>query len=130
MPNINAALGLAQLEYLDKILIVKNAIADCYRDMCNDKDGIIFLGHSQASSKSSYWLNAIMLDNKEKRDSILEELNSKGVMTRPLWNLIWTFPMYKDCQKDEQSNSIFLQERVVNLPSGIGGSDHSYLGLS
>ena len=80
------------------------------------KRNIIFL-KNQKNSKSNYWLNLIIFENKKQRDQFLEETNSNGVMTRPIWTLMNKLPMFKDVQCGYLKNSEWLFERVVNIPS-------------
>ena len=67
--------------------------------------------------KSNYWLNSIILKDKEQREKFLEDTNSKSVMTRPIWTLMNNLPMYKDAQCYNLKNSKWLSERVINIPS-------------
>ena len=69
------------------------------------------------NSKSNYWLNSILLKDKNQRDQFLEQSNSNGVMTRPIWTLMNELPMFKDAQCGDLKNSKWLKERVVNIPS-------------
>ena len=69
--------------------------------------------------KSNYWLNSIILKDKIQRDKFLEETNSNGVMTRPIWTLMNKLPMFKDAQCDDLKNSEWLDERVINIPSSV-----------
>ena len=69
--------------------------------------------------RSNYWLNSILLKNKNQRDKFLNETNSKGIMTRPLWNLMNQLEMFKDCQTTDLENAKFLEERLVNIPSSV-----------
>lgn len=117
MPNINAALGCAQLEKLNTYLVSKRKLAMTYKSFFND-DGIDFFTESE-NVKSNYWLNAVILKNRKERDSFLEETNSKGVMTRPIWRLMNKLNMYKNCFKTDLSNSEWLEDRVVNIPSSV-----------
>ena len=59
------------------------------------------------------------LENKQDRDLFLKETNANNVMTRPIWQLMFRLPMYENCQKDQQTNAIFLEERIVNIPSSV-----------
>ena len=70
-------------------------------------------------TKSNYWLMCLELENKNERDNFLKYTNDKGIMTRPIWQLMFRLPMYKDFQMDNQTNAIFLEERIVNFPSSI-----------
>ncbi|RYE15480.1 MAG: hypothetical protein EOP34_03120 [Rickettsiales bacterium] len=69
-------------------------------------------------SEANYWLNAIVLDNLKQREEFLAYTNDRGVMTRPVWQLMNRLPMFKHCQTDELKNSIWLADRMVNIPSG------------
>jgi perosamine synthetase len=117
MPNLNAALGCAQLEKLDKILESKRITSNVYKDFFQNMDIEYFT--EPEDCKSNYWLNAIILPNKEERETFLEFTNENGVMTRPIWQLMNRLPMFKDCQRDDLVNSIWFEERVVNIPSSV-----------
>ena len=118
MPNINAALLLAQLEQLEQILAKKRDLAAAYNQFFEGVEGLQFV-REPSGSTSNYWLNALLLRDKEQRDLFLEQTNAQGVMTRPIWDLMTDLPEFKDCQKESISNSIYLSERIVNIPSGI-----------
>ena len=115
MPNLNAALLVSQLENLTILLSSKKNIAMAYREFFEDKPFSFF--EEPLNSKSNYWLNSIILKDKERRDLFLHETNSKGVMTRPIWTLMNTLQMFQGCQCGDLSNSNWLEERVVNIPS-------------
>ena len=117
MPNLNAALLSAQLEKLDKFLINKRETALYYKDAF--KVIGIKLKWETAGSRANFWLNCLEMENKKDRDQFLEFSNSKGIMTRPIWTLMFDLPMYKDCIMDSQKNARFLADRIVNIPSGI-----------
>jgi aminotransferase in exopolysaccharide biosynthesis len=117
MPNLNAALLLGQLENLDNFLKIKRDLAKKYKKFF-DKLGIKFITEP-LNAKSNYWLNAILLDNKQQRDEFLEFTNQSKVMTRPIWRLMNKLPMYKDSQKTNLNNAEYLEERIVNIPSGV-----------
>jgi len=117
MPNINAALGCAQLEQLPTFLKSKRALADKYALIC-DKLGMEFVKEPTAAN-SNYWLNAVVLKNREERDNFLQVTNESKVGTRPIWQLMNRLPMYKDCQTDGLENAMWLEDRVVNLPSTV-----------
>lgn len=117
MPNLNAALGCAQMERLDDFLAIKNKLADQW---CKFFDGQnINFCNAVEGSKANYWLNAIVLDSRMDRDKFLEFTNDNGVMTRPVWQLMSQLEMFKDCQTDGLKNSLWLQDRVVNIPSSV-----------
>ena len=115
MPNLNAALLVAQLEYLGKFISNKRNLAKKYETFFKDLDYNFF--REPEDCKSNYWLNSIILKNKKQRDEFLKETNSKGVMTRPIWILMNKLTMFKDAQCDNLKNSEWLDERVVNIPS-------------
>ena len=115
MPNLNAALLVSQLENLTILLSSKKNIALAYREFFKDKPFSFF--EEPLNSKSNYWLNSIILKDKEQRDLFLHETNSKGVMTRPMWTLMNTLQMFQGCQCGDLSNSNWLEQRVVNIPS-------------
>lgn len=117
LPNINAALGCAQMEELQGFLESKRTLAELYRGFFN-KLGIAFFTEPEGA-RSNYWLNTIMLKDRSERDSFLVYSNSKGVMTRPVWTLLNGLNMYKDCQTASLENSVWLEDRVVNIPSSV-----------
>lgn len=117
MPNINAAIGVAQMENLSMILNNKRETAMQYKDFFK-KTGIKFI-KEPLNSEANYWLNAILFDNKETRNSFLEYTNNNGVQTRPAWKLLNELEMYKECQTDDLTNSKRFSEGIVNIPSGV-----------
>ena len=117
MPNINAALGVAQMEYIDQLVHIKRKIAMRYKNFF-EKIGIKFLVEPQYS-RSNYWLNSILLKNKKERDRFLRDTNEKNIQTRPVWTLMYKLPMYKHCFKVDTPNAEYMEERVVNLPSWV-----------
>ena len=117
MPNINAALGLAQLENLDIFIKHKRELTDAYREFFDDKE--IRLFQEPKDSFSNYWLNAVLLKDRKERDEFLKYTNDNGVMTRPIWNLIYKTPMFANCQKTDMTNAEWLEDRVVNIPSSV-----------
>lgn len=117
LPNINAALLVAQLEQLEKFLVSKRELAKIYDEFFSS-NSIKFIKESE-NSKSNYWLQAVLLDDLKQRDGFLEFTNKNGVMTRPIWKLMNELEMFKDCQKDDLKNAKYLEERVVNIPSSV-----------
>ncbi len=115
LPNLNAALLLAQLENLDEFISTKRSLAKKYELFFKDSKYLFF--KEPKNSKANYWLNSIIFENKKQRNQFLEETNSKGVVTRPIWTLMNKLPMFKDSQSDDLKNSILLSDRVVNIPS-------------
>ena len=117
MPNLNAALLVAQLEKLNDFITNKRNLANKYEAFFKDTDYNFF--KEPKNSKSNYWLNSIILKDKHQRDKFLEETNFNGVMTRPIWILMNKLPMFKDAQCADLKNSEWLDERVVNIPSSV-----------
>jgi len=115
MPNLNAALACAQLENLEEILIRKKLLSDTYRDFFA-KWSVEYIAGLEGD-KPNYWLNAIMLKSKIERDEFLKFTNTNGIMTRPVWNLLHSLPMYSHSQTDSLENSNILADRIVNIPS-------------
>lgn len=116
MPNINAALGMAQIEMLDEFVQNKRTTASLYRNFLKEQN--IFFMDELNYCRSNYWLNAIKLGSKEERDTFLEKTNSNGIMTRPIWTLMNKLPMYAGCITGDLSNAADLENTIVNLPSG------------
>jgi len=117
MPNINAALLVAQLENLDSFINSKRKLASMYKKFFNGTDYTFV--KEPMDSKSNYWLNSILLKNKQQRDEFLNETNSNNIMTRPIWMLMNKLPMYEHAQCGDLTNSEWLEERVVNIPSSV-----------
>ena len=117
LPNLNAALLVAQLEQLDGFLKSKRELALKYKEFFSKED-INFIEELK-DSRTNYWLQAVLLKDKNQRDEFLEFTNKNGVMTRPIWKLMNELKMFKDCQKDDLKNSKYLEERVVNIPSSV-----------
>ena len=115
MPNINAALLVAQIESIEKLLINKRQLSYSYKDFFDSQK--IEFHVEPINAKSNYWLNAIILENKTNRDLFLRETNENNIMTRPIWTLMNKLTMYQDSQSDKLENSLWLEDRVVNIPS-------------
>lgn len=116
MPNINAALGCAQLEMLDEIIESKRKIASQYIEFFKNVDDIQFFVEPE-NSRSNYWLNAVILKDKQAQLEFLQETNDNKVMTRPIWELMNNLDMFKHCEHDGLKNTIWFADRVVNIPS-------------
>ena len=117
LPNLNAALGCAQMERLPKMIRIKKQIMDRYR-VFFDSIGVPMLA-PLTNCQSNNWLNGIVLKDKRQRNDFLEYTNENGVMTRPIWRLMSDLEMFKDCQQYNLKNSRWLEERVVNIPSSV-----------
>ena len=118
MPNINAALGCAQLEHLDEYIADKRATAAAYAEYFKNVDGIEFFTEPE-NSFSNYWLNVVILLDHDKQLEFLQETNDNGVMTRPIWELMNRLPMFENSENDGLKNTIFFADRVVNIPSSV-----------
>lgn len=120
MPNLNAALGCAQLEQLPSFVARKRALAERYAAAFETVPGV-GLFHEPAFARSNYWLNCLLLDDAsaDARDALLEATNGADLMTRPTWRLMCDLPMYADCPKMDLSTARDLEHRIVNLPSSV-----------
>lgn len=117
LPNINAALLVAQLEQIEGFLTSKRDLAGIYRTFFADK-GLTWIDQP-TDARSNFWLQAIILNDVKQRDDFLQMSNSQGVMTRPIWRLMNELEMFKHCQKDDLVNAKWLEQRVVNIPSSV-----------
>lgn len=117
LPNLNAALLLAQLEQLDGFLEEKRTLADHYQ---RSLDGLpcAFI-QEPPGCRSNYWLNAVLFGGSEERDAFLQYSNDAGIMTRPAWELLNRLPMFAGCRTDSLENARWLADRIVNLPSSV-----------
>lgn len=118
MPNINAALGCAQLENLDRYIESKRQVASEYIEYFQNVDEIEFFTEPE-NSFSNYWLNAVVLKDKESQLDFLQQTNDNGVMTRPIWELMNRLPMFENCENDGLVNTVWFADRVVNIPSSV-----------
>lgn len=117
LPNLNAALGCAQLEQLDMFVMAKRELASRYAALLAGSELTFFTEPPEC--RSNYWLNTVVCDSVERRDALLKATNDKGVMTRPIWKLMCHLPLYSQCMKGDLTNSLWLESRVVNLPSSV-----------
>jgi aminotransferase in exopolysaccharide biosynthesis len=117
LPNINAALGVAQMENLRLFVDKKRRIAEVYNNWC-DQYGVQFV-REPANARSNYWLNALLLENSKQRDAFLQFTNQSGVMTRPAWRPMHLLPMYNSCQHSRLGVTEWVADRLVNIPSSV-----------
>lgn len=117
LPNINAAIGCAQMEKIHTFLENKRELALIYKEFFGNM-GIEFFVE-KGGCRSNYWLNTIILKDRAQRDEFLEYAHKNNIMSRPAWALLNTLPMYTDCERDDLGNSRWLQDRIVNLPSSV-----------
>lgn len=117
MPNLNAALGCAQLEKLPEFIENKRALASLYQsELANTPLKFIV---EPENARSNYWLNAVLCPSKEYRDNLLLNTNNAGIMTRPVWQLMHTLPMFEGSLRGCLDTSIYLADRLVNIPSSV-----------
>lgn len=112
MPNLNAALLCGQIEQMQIILERKKELFQAYETEFKD-----LLKPIPKDTQWNYWLMSLQLKDRKERDEFLEQSNAQGIMTRPIWTLLYKLPMYQDCQKDAQRNAECLEDRIVNIPS-------------
>jgi aminotransferase in exopolysaccharide biosynthesis len=115
LTNIAAALGCAQMEALDNLLEAKKDVAAKYRAFFEDSEYTFF--DEPENCESNYWLNVLIAPDRNKRDELLEYSNNNGVMTRPVWEPMHQLPMFAHCQTDGLENTLWLADRIVNIPS-------------
>ena len=118
MPNLNAALLVAQLEQLEKFLEDKRALSQVYKQFFSNYADIVFIEEPE-DARSNYWLQAVLLQDKDAMDNFLEYMNRHGIMTRPIWRLMSELEIFGDAQCGSLENAKYLEERVVNISSGV-----------
>jgi perosamine synthetase len=121
MPNLNAALGCAQLEQLPQFLAAKRVLAERYRRALAGVPGVAFVSEPPFA-RSNYWLNALLLDEAHagEREPLLARSNAEGLACRPAWQLMHRLAIYAHCPRMELPVAERLERRLVNLPSGAG----------
>jgi perosamine synthetase len=117
MPNLNAALLVAQLENLDNFLHKKRKLSNMYEEFFKATEYVFIKEPKEC--KSNYWLNSVIFKNKQQRDKFLNETNSQNIMTRPIWTLMNKLSMFENSQCGDLKNSQWLQDRTVNIPSSL-----------
>lgn len=116
MPNINAALGCAQLEKVNEFVESKRQLTTFYKNLVQELPGV-HLFEEPKDTKSNYWLQTLLLDASIERDEVLAYLNDNGVMSRPIWQPMHYLEMYKDCPRGDLAVVENLNKRIVNVPS-------------
>ena len=117
MPNINAALGCAQLEQLTGFIKTKRELAMAYKAFLANSDWQ-FIDEPEACC-SNFWLNAVLCENRYQRDALLNHLHSHGILSRPSWTPMHLLPMYAFCVRGALPQTEHLFDTLVNLPSGV-----------
>ncbi|RKF17806.1 LegC family aminotransferase [Alginatibacterium sediminis] len=115
MPNLNAALGCAQMEVLEQYLEAKRVLANRYQEFFDKSDYQFMIEPEYA--KSNYWLNAVICPSVEARDELLKQGNDTGVMIRPIWQLMHRLPMFKNAPRGDLTQSEHIEAHLINLPS-------------
>jgi len=118
MPNINAALGCAQLEQLPAFLQRKRELATRYQEALAGMEGVSVF-REPVNCRSNYWLNVLLLDQADlqMRDALLQGLNAAGLQSRPVWRPMHALSMYAACPRMDLSQTQCLASRIVNVPS-------------
>lgn len=116
MPNLNAALGLGQLERLDELVESKRGLARRYQEAFRHIPGATFFAEPEFA-RSNYWLNAILLADPVERDAVIVAAGQAGFQCRPVWTPMHRLPMYADCPRMDLSTAEDIASRCVNLPS-------------
>ena len=117
LPNLNAALGCAQMEQLPNYVKRKRALAQRYSDWFSNKEYSFI--HEPENSKSNYWINSFLTNNRSERDQLLKYTNNNKVMTRPSWTPMHTLDMFKNNQKYNLKNTEWLEDRLICIPSSV-----------
>lgn len=115
LPNLNAALGCAQMEHLPRFLKHKRQLAAAYQNFFSGS-GYLFVQEPDYAH-SNYWLNAVICPDNQARTALLESTNAQGVMTRPVWQLMHRLPMFSNARRDSLEVSEWVESRLINLPS-------------
>lgn len=117
LPNLNAALGCAQLEQLPAFLETKRLLAQRYIEFFEDSELQPII--EPEGCHSNYWLNGVVCQDGAQRDALLKATNDAGVMTRPIWTLMTRLPLFTNALRGPLNNAEWLEARVVNLPSSV-----------
>jgi aminotransferase in exopolysaccharide biosynthesis len=115
LPNINAALGCAQLESINLFVTQKRQLAEEYAQLLKNSNLEFF--KEPKNCRSNYWLNTIICHDESQRNELLNYMNSREIMTRPVWTPMNKLPMFKSSISDSLQNTLWLEERIVNIPS-------------
>lgn len=115
LPNLNAAMGCAQMEVLPKFLKEKRELAERYESFF--KNSQFQFVKEPDYAQSNYWLNAIICPDSEVRETLIKETNAQGVMTRPIWKLMHRLPMFENAKRGDLPISEWIESCLVNIPS-------------
>ena len=117
LPNLNAALGCAQLEKLEGFLNAKRNLAQNYQSWAKEQELEVII--EPKNTRSNYWLSALLFENNDVRNHFLTATNDNKIMTRPMWTPMHTLPMYLDCVRGDLSVSEDIERRAVCVPSSV-----------
>jgi perosamine synthetase len=120
LPNLNAAIGCAQMEQLDGLLARKRRLADEYGDALSGVPGFSMIT-APKDSESNFWLNAVRIEgpaDRGRRDALLDALNGAGLLCRPAWEPMHRLQMYRNCPRMDLAVVEDLADRLINIPSG------------
>jgi perosamine synthetase len=118
LPNLNAALGCAQLEGIDGLVSKKRKLYSVYKKTFENFDGISSISEP-LNCKSNYWLQGIVIDERFEHlhDILLKSSNEAGIGVRPLWTLMHQLEIYANCPRMDLTNAESMVKRVINIPS-------------
>jgi len=115
LPNLNAALGCAQMEVLPSFIKKKRTLAMKYQGLFKNSD-FKFIAEPRYA-QSNYWLNSIICPDVATRETFIKETNDNGVMTRPIWTLMHKLPMFENAKRGNLPVSEWIESCLVNIPS-------------
>ena len=118
LPNLNAALGCAQLEQLERFIDIKRKRAAAYAELFRDTDWEFVT--EPGNCRSNYWLCAVLTNSPSEKNAFLAATNDAGLGTRPVWEPLHSLPMYQHCRREDVSTAMDIASKLVNLPSGVG----------
>ena len=118
LPNLNAALGCAQLEQLERFIDIKRKRAAAYAELFRDTDWEFVT--EPGNCRSNYWLCAVLTNSPSEKNAFLAATNDAGLGTRPVWVPLHSLPMYQHCRREDVSTAMDIASKLVNLPSGVG----------
>lgn len=116
MPNINAALGCAQLEKVPTFIKQKRDLTHFYSELLEEIDGVQLFKEPEYA-QSNYWLQTLIIDESQNRNELLKYFNENGIMSRPIWQPMHYLKQFSDCPRDDLSVIENLEKRIINVPS-------------
>jgi perosamine synthetase len=116
MPNLNAALGCAQLEKLPSFIESKRKLTETYSLWLEEIEGVR-LFKEIPMARSNYWLQTMLIEDENHKEEILEFLNGQGIMCRPVWSPLHTLKIYQSCPRSDLSETEYLNAVIISMPS-------------